>query len=124
MKRLVAIPTLVVALLALVLSGCATTDQQQISPREYSQPRETVRAAQEIGAQEIPRARMFLTYAVDGINKANKAIQEGETYEARLALARAQADADLALTLAKERRMVRQVREIDQRIQKLRQDMP
>lgn len=119
MQRLLSIPIVALALAILPLVGCATTDSTQVTAKDYAKPRETVRAAQEIGANEVPQAKLYLSYAVDEINKANRHLKNGDNYEARLSLARAQADADLALTLAKERRMVQQVRQIDNRIQRL-----
>ena len=119
MQRLFSIPIVALALVALPLVGCATADSEQVTARDYAKPRETIRAAQEIGANQVPKAKMYLSYAKDEVNKADKLLDEGENYQARMALARAQADADLALTMAKERRMVKQVRQIEHRIQRL-----
>jgi hypothetical protein len=123
MKRLLSIPILALAMVCLPMFGCATSDSQQVTAQDYAKPRETIRAAQEIGANEIPQARLYLSYAKDEVNKASQLIEKGEEYDARLALARAQADADLALTMAKERRMVQQVRQIETRIQRIENQM-
>lgn len=119
MQRLLSIPIVALALVLLPLVGCATADSQPVTARDYAKPRETIRAAQEVGANQVPEAKMYLSYAKDEVNKADKLLEQGETYHARMALARAQADADLALTMAKERRMVQQVRQIETRIQRL-----
>ncbi|QDG49572.1 DUF4398 domain-containing protein [Persicimonas caeni] len=119
MQRLLSIPIVALALAILPMVGCATADSTQVTAKDYAKPRETIRAAQEIGANTIPQAKLYLSYAVDEVNKANRYLKKGQNYEARLSLARAQADADLALTLAKERRMVQQVRQIENRIERL-----
>jgi hypothetical protein len=119
MKRLLTIPIVALAMVCLPMFGCATADTQQLTAKDYAKPRETIRAAQEVGATEIPQARMYLSYATNEVQKADKFLDQGMQHEASLALARAQADADLALTLAKERQMVQQVRQIENRIQRL-----
>jgi hypothetical protein len=124
MKRLLSIPILALAMVCLPLFGCATADGQEITAKDYSKPRETIRAAQAVGANSIPQARLYLSYAKDEVNNASMLIENGKNYRARLALARAQADADLALTLSKERRMVQQVRQIEDRIQQIDTKMP
>lgn len=123
MQRLLIIPALALGLLMLPLVGCATADQQDISAREYSQPRETIQAAQSMGADEVPRARMFLSYATDQMRDADRALKAGNTTQAKRLLVRAQADAELALALAQERELSQQVRQIDNRIQQLRQEV-
>lgn len=115
--------TLVAALLALTwlpLAGCASTSHgEPVSAQAYAQPQKTIGAAQAMGADRLPTARLYLSYAQDGVAQADQAIQAGEHDLARLALARAQADANLALTLTHERQMTQQVDEINQRIQRL-----
>lgn len=119
MKRILSIPLIVLALAVLPLVGCATAKGEQVTARDYAKPRETIRAAQEMGATRHPQARLYLSYARDAVMQADQALDQGDNYQARLALVRAQSDADLALTLAKERRMVEQVRQIQNRIDRL-----
>ncbi len=121
MKRILSIPLIALALVFVPLVGCTTTSSNQVTAREYAQPRETIRAAQAMGASRVPRAQLYLSYAKDSVDQADQALDNGKNYQARLALARAQADANLALTMAKERQMVQQVRQIQQRIQQLDQ---
>lgn len=123
MQRFLATPFLVLGLLFMPLVGCATADSQEISGQDYSQPHETIRAAEAMGANEVPRARMFLSYAEEQVRNADRAIEAGENNQARMLLARAQADADLALSLAQEQQVSEQVRQIDQRIERLREDI-
>ncbi|MFW6053867.1 MAG: DUF4398 domain-containing protein [Persicimonas sp.] len=123
MQRLLTVPALALGLLILPLVGCATADRQDLSAREYSQPRETIQAAQSMGADEVPRARMFLSYASEQMREADQAIEAGENAQAKRLLVRAQADAELALALAQERELRQQVRQIDNRIQRLRQEV-
>jgi hypothetical protein len=60
-----------------------------------------VRSAEEIGANANPSAQLHLRYARDQLAAAQTQMKEGDNREAELMLARASADADLAIILAK-----------------------
>lgn len=124
MRRFTAIPAVIFALALLPLVGCATGDSDEISAEEYSEPRELIRAAQEVGAEDNPRANLFLGYATEQLQAAEQAREQGNYDRARLLLARAEADADLALTLAQEGRLAQQVDQIDERIERIRRETP
>lgn len=124
MRRLATIFAVVVGMAALPLVGCATAESQEVSPREFSQSRDIIQAAEQVGAEDIPRANRFLTYATDQVERAEAAIERGDHREARLLLTRAQADAQLALSLAREGRLAQQVQQIDDRIERVRQRAP
>jgi len=61
-----------------------------------------VRAAEEVGAENTPKAALHLKMARDHLRNAEALIVEEEYEDAALILKRAEADADLALTLARE----------------------
>jgi hypothetical protein len=68
---------------------------------KLTEAKSTVRAAQEAGAQGTPQAQLHLKMANDQLASAQKAIDDNDGDRARLLLNQAQADADLALTLAR-----------------------
>jgi len=61
-----------------------------------------VRAAQEVGAKDVPQAQLHAQLAEEQVQQANKLIGEGENERAEQILRRAQADAELAVALARE----------------------
>jgi len=62
----------------------------------------SVRAAQEVGANNVPNAELHLRLAQEQIDKARKLMDDGENERADLMLKRAGADAELAVALARE----------------------
>ena len=60
------------------------------------------RSAQELGANTVPAAQLHLKLAQDQTSNARKLMKEGENKRAEAMLLRAKADAELALSLAKE----------------------
>jgi hypothetical protein len=98
MRILVAVGSF--ALLALsVACGSASTPTARLADAQSA-----VRAADEIGAERHPRAALHLKLARDQIAKARGAIAEGEDSEAARLLERAEADAELAVALARHGR--------------------
>lgn len=74
----------------------------------YPEPREAevstaaaVRSASEVGAEKDPQATLHLKYAQDQSEDAKKLIANGDNKRAEMMLARARADAELALMLAR-----------------------
>jgi hypothetical protein len=61
-----------------------------------------IRGATEVGAVSVPQAALHLRLAQEQTVQAKALIKDGETERAELVLMRAQADAELALALAKE----------------------
>ncbi len=87
-----------VSLALLTVSACATV---QIPPDQLESNESSVRAATELGALGVPDARLHLDLAKDETTAAKKLAADGDD-RAVLVLARAQADAELALGLARE----------------------
>lgn len=123
MKTRFAMPLLMLSLFLFAGPGCATGDEGAISAAEYARPQKTISAARALGAESMPTAKLYLSYARDGVTQANKAIEAGNNPAAKLALARAQADANLALTLSKRQKLAVQVRDINQEIRQLEQQL-
>jgi Domain of unknown function (DUF4398) len=60
------------------------------------------RSAREVGAETSPQASLHLKLADEAIAKAKSLIKDGDNKRAEYTLIRAKADAELALSLAKE----------------------
>ena len=60
------------------------------------------RSAREVGAESQPKAELHLKLAQEQIAAANRLIADGDNERATFVLARAKADAELALALARE----------------------
>lgn len=91
--------TSLVAGLGLAAIACAGAPQ----PTErLASAQAAVRAAKEVGAKDVPQAALHAQLAEEQVQQANKLIEEGENERADTVLRRAQADAELAVALARE----------------------
>ncbi|MDP2273981.1 MAG: hypothetical protein Q8N23_35500 [Archangium sp.] len=88
--------TLSIAVLA--LAGCATV---QLPADRLQGSEASIRSAEELGASNVPAARLHLQLAKDETLAAKKLAADGDD-RAELVLARAEADAELALGLARQ----------------------
>ncbi len=98
---------LLAALAVVALSGCAAI---QIPPERLERTQASVRGAEELGASGVPAAKLHLQYAKDQTEVAKKLADEGDE-RAILVMARAEADAELALVLAREQSTHREAME-------------
>jgi len=107
-------------LCALVGFGCGGTAK----PPTYqlTQAKAAVRAAEEVDAQNTPQAALYLKMARDQIKEAESLIGGEDTARARQVLKRAEADAELAIALAKEARQRSQAEAALDKVQKLRKE--
>lgn len=69
------------------------------------------RSAREVGAATVPQAALHLRLAQEAIQKAKSSVGKGENRNADLELVRAVADAELALSLAREQVARRELQE-------------
>lgn len=83
---------------AFALSACAST---QVPQQLTIDTAASIKSAENLSAEQIPEASLHLELARRGYAEANKLIDEGKKQEAHWALERAQADAELAVELAK-----------------------
>lgn len=81
-----------------IAMGCGSA---ALPINQLAAPREGIRAAEELGAEHNPDASLYLKYARDQVAEANRLLEEGDTYDAQLALLRANADARLALEITR-----------------------
>jgi len=91
--------TLSLAVLALFSSvACSST---QLDAQKVNDVNATMRAAQEVGAEELPNATLYLHRAEEHLSEARSLAEEGEGKLATFKLNEAKADAELSLQLAK-----------------------
>ena len=113
----VALGSIIVLMLA---SACGAS-----APVPEAQRTETlaaVRAAEEVGAPNVPNAALHLKMSRDQIATAEALIRDEENEQATLVLLRAQADAELALELAREQQMRDEAAEARDRVEKLKKE--
>jgi hypothetical protein len=101
---------------AVALGGCGGSPTPV---RSLSETRAAVRSAEEMGARDVPRASLHLKLAQDELAAAEREIAEGDGDDARPYLARAKADAELALAYAKGERTRREALEARRRVDEL-----
>jgi hypothetical protein len=80
------------------LSACATV---QVPQEKFSQTQGTIRAADEVGASQVPNAKLMLQLARDQELQAKQLSDEGNP-RAETVLGRAEIDAKLAIALSRE----------------------
>jgi hypothetical protein len=109
--------TLAGAVAATVLAaGCASV------PLRTETSTSGIRAAEEVGAREVPRAALHLQLAKEELNKAKTLAANGEDEMAASMLLRAEADAELAVLLSREDAEKSEARAAVARVHELRQD--
>jgi hypothetical protein len=79
--------------------GCAgaTLPTDQVASAESS-----VRAARELGAQDVPNAKLHVRLAQEELNQARKTAAGGDGERAQMLLERARVDAELAIALTRQ----------------------
>ena len=109
---------LVVALAAACFA--AACGSSAVPAERLTNTKAAIRAAEEMEARKTPRAALHLKLANDQVAKAERLIDDGENDRAKLYLDQAQADADLALGLAKEAKERSEAQQAEAKIQELR----
>ncbi len=92
------------SLLLLVLAmGCGSVPPpaERLTTAEAA-----IRGAEEVGATKVPRAALHLKLAEEQTDKAKRLMEDDYNDRAELTLRRAQADAELAIAIAKEHETV------------------
>lgn len=82
-----------------LLAACASSP---LPAERMASAESAVRAAKEVGSDQVPKAQLMVKLAEDQIERAKKLADQGDTEEAASLLTRATADAELALALARE----------------------
>ncbi len=104
----------------MLLAGCggAAVPQESLSAAQAA-----VKGAEVAGAQEDPRAALYLKLAREEVEKAKALIANDDNEEAARLIDRAQADADLALVMAKEARAKKDAAETREQVDELKRRM-
>ena len=120
MVRKLALRMLWVGLLAASAGACggAAVPQEPLTAAQAS-----VKGAEVGGAKEDPKAQLHLKLATEQIEKAKKLIEDGDNEEAARVIDRAQADADLALALALQAKAMRDAKDADESLGKLKKKL-
>jgi len=103
MRKRLLIP--LTALLGSGLWSCAHKPTEELTNAKAS-----VIAAREIGADRSQRSQTYLELARSQTARAHVLMDRGENHRAKLLLERAQADADVAMSLAREEPLRSEVR--------------
>jgi hypothetical protein len=104
-------------LLAAVVAGCASTP---IVNKEASTS--AIRAAEELGASNVPSASLFLQLAKEELQNAEGIAKNGDKEQAESMLSRAQADGELAVALSRGDAEKKEAVQAVERVRQLRQD--
>jgi hypothetical protein len=108
------------ALAGVLSASCASTP----APREKAAASQTaVHAAEEVGARDVPQAGQYLDLAQKELDQGNALMRAGKNHEAASAFAMSQADAEVALALARESRTREAALQAKTRAQALRQQV-
>ena len=91
-----------VAGVAMALTACGASYPAPTQPLADVQAAD--RSAQELGANTDPPAKLQLTLAQEQAQNATKAMKDGDNKRAETLLLRAKADAELAVSLAREQK--------------------
>lgn len=103
-----AIAAIVTAGFGLWLAGCSSTPPPT---QRMTSAKASVQAAQELGADQIPKAQLHLQLAQEQVRHADTLIDRGKMERADLMLQRADADAQLAIAIARQDAARDQLRE-------------
>lgn len=108
---------LAAVLTAFAGSGCgsAPAPTERLTTAEAA-----IRGAMEVDANSLPRGALHLKLAQEQVDKAKRYIEDDMNQRADLALRRAQADAELAIALAREHEMKEKAKAAHQRLERLK----
>ena len=90
-----------VATAFLTLGACASVPPPH---DRLASSQASIRGAEEAGVDGIPKAELELKLAQDGVERARALMKSGDNQEATTVLLKAQADAELAIVLARDGR--------------------
>jgi regulator of protease activity HflC (stomatin/prohibitin superfamily) len=104
-------------LLAAVLAGCGSSPAVN---KEASTS--AIRAAEEVGASNVPSASLYLQLAKEELENARILAAKGDKEQAESMLLRAQADGELAVALSRGESDKTEATQAIERVRLLRQD--
>ena len=99
--------------LALAVCACAST----VVPQDrIALSQGTIRAAEEMGADQVPQASLYLQYAREQAQEAQLLFKKGEDEHAMSLLKRSEADAQLALAITRAEPVLGESRSADKKL--------
>lgn len=104
-------------LLVAVIAGCGSAP---VLNKEASTS--AIRAAEEVGASNVPSASLFLQLAKEELENAKGLAANGDKEQAESMLLRAQADGELAVALSRGDADKKEAIQAIERVRQLRQD--
>jgi parvulin-like peptidyl-prolyl isomerase len=114
MKRMV---KALIVFSAVFAAGCSSAPAPNT---RLASSQAAVRGAREVGAESVPQASLHLKFSEEQIAQARALIAEGDNERADLVLQQAQADAELALSLARESVAITEAQRVMAQVQQLR----
>jgi hypothetical protein len=84
----------------------------------------SVRAAQEVGAQNDPQAALHLKLAQEELDRAKQLMNDGQNKRAEFVLSDAESDADLSVAEAKQASTRAQAQQVLDQLKSLKQQHP
>lgn len=111
--------TVFVGVIVATLAGCASVNL----PSSVESPVGKIAAAQERTVEDNPQAQLHLQLANDAIEEAGRLAADDNERGAKLALMRANADADLALAMLRQDATRAEVEDVQGQIKELEADM-
>lgn len=112
--------TLLGSSLSIALAACGGASPPT---HQLTESNSAIRAAEEVGAENTPKAALHLKMARDHLRNAQALIVEEEYEDAALVLKRAESDADLALALARESQARGEAESALRKVQELKREM-
>lgn len=88
-------------MMSLAVIGIAACSSVQIPADRLEKSQASIRGAEELGASDVPAAKLHLQLAKEQTDTAKRMAAEGDS-RALLVLARAESDSELAIGLARE----------------------
>jgi hypothetical protein len=107
-------------LLAAAIAGCAASGPTFKESSESS--KSSIRAAEEVGAAKVSNASLYLQLAKEELENAEALAADDKNEQATSMLKRAEADAELAITLSHEKSEKAEAAEAIDRARQLRID--
>ena len=114
------VPAIAVCLLVAIGGACGAGAPPT---HQLTKSKAAVRAAEEVGAKDTPKAALHLKMANDHIRNAEMLIVEEEFDDAGLILRRAESDAELAIELAREAKTRDEAEAAMRKVQELKREM-
>lgn len=107
----------VLLLCAATIAGCAS---MPAPTNRLASSEAAIRGAREVGAESVPSASLYIKLSEEELASAKKLMADGNNMDADLQLQRSQADAELALSLARETIAETQAQALIGKVQDLR----